>query len=206
MITGCHFTQVALRVLRVGMGPAAVDRVAVGRPTDLEHPLAVSAEAFDESGGKGVVVIGPVRLDVGIVFVEPEVEEAGGSLITPAGAAVIVPRLGCAGFERHTVDRHAPPPTAAAFGSGGSLGLQWHAERVALGCRGVGIATTRKGTGLVVRPAVRLDDAELPFGGDADRAFDLQVCRGRHQLEKVGGWPRGVTIINVIRMRQGRSC
>ena len=126
-------------------------------------------------------MVGAVRLDVGVVFVQSKIEKSRGGFVTPAGLGVVVPGLGGAGFERHAVERHAPPPASAALRGLRGLGVQGHFKSVGLRAGPVGIATAGKGAWSVVGPAVGFDEAKFSFGGDGD--FVCAVCARIYSLK-----------------------
>ena len=176
-VTGLHFAERALRVPRVGMGLTRVEREAIRRPTDEKHLFSIATEPRNEAGGQRMVMIGTGGLDVGVVLIEAEIEEAGRSFIAPAGARVVVPCLAGARLERDAVQRDSPPPAAAKRRSDCDVWLERNAKRVALRCGGVRVAASRKCTGRVVGPAVGFDEAVIAFDGDAHLVLHRSVRR-----------------------------
>ena len=198
-IAALHGLEGALRIDRVGVGVDRVDRIAVGRPTDMGHLCFSAGEPRDEQGREAVIMVGSVRLDVAMVLVEAESgRDPGGRahlsvalerLVAPKVAPVaIVKDFGGAGVEDHAVQGDPPGVGEAAGLLGRRLGSSGHLEPVFLLGDGIRVTPVGERGDLVVRYAVGFDDPLIPLEGDRDLVLggrgavgDLEGRAGRQQ-------------------------
>ena len=114
------------------------------------------------------------RLDMRVVLIKAEVDEAGLGFVIPF--ALAVPEFACARLERHAVECHAKPAAASVARSGVGLRFERDPEIVALRGDAVGIAGIWKIARLVIGQTIRAEHAMATF--DANDDFVLCGRRG----------------------------
>lgn len=123
-----------------------------------------SGELAIEADRHGVVVVGAVRLDVGVVVVDAEIDRPRQGLILPLRVAV--PPLRGKWVKHHPVHSHAKGLHGELGGLTGNLGLSRHLEGVVLRGDRIRIPAPGKLPDIVVRNAVGADDALPAIDGD----------------------------------------
>ena len=137
--TRMHFFQRAFCIVGLGVGVVVVDGKSIGAPADQEHRLAVlhtfrRAENFDESLGRGVIVVGAVGLHMRVAGVEAHFRARDGHgrdcLLAPSRARIVLPRFGSSGIEHDAVERNAREQSAMGRGLGVHFRMLGHVQRV----------------------------------------------------------------------------
>ena len=104
-----------------------------------------------------MIVIGSVRLNVGMVLIQSKTLASSKCLDVPSGSSVVLPVLRRSGIKRHSVDRHSDRLLLQFGESRIAFRMKGHAESITLGrsC----VRTPRPGelTNLMVRNPVGLD-------------------------------------------------
>lgn len=104
----CHFHDFRLGILRIGIAVERIDGEAIKGPSD-KRGVGVMGEfdVFQKSGGLSMVVIFPGGLDVGVVFIQAEIDGSAKRLVVPWLAGAASPELAGACFQEDAVEKDA---------------------------------------------------------------------------------------------------
>jgi len=181
-ITGMHFFQSAFWILGNGVTIARVNWEAVRGVAYHCRPTTAAIQPLDQPGRQAVIVIRAGGLDMGVIFVEAEIDEAGFGFVVPSRARIVIPEFSGAGVEGDAIQSDAEKGMSDWCGIRSDFRVGGQMKGVVLGRDGVWISGSWKVAGLMIGPTVGANDPFTAGYGDghaigADACLDT-ICVG----------------------------
>src|SRR5437660_1288778 len=101
----------------------SVNRKPIRRISDQQHLFAIASESLDQPGGQAMIMVSARGLNVRIILVEAQIDEAGFGFVIPF--TVAVPELRRARLKGNPIQCHPKPCAPSRSRLCGHLRVSW---------------------------------------------------------------------------------
>ena len=153
--TGCEHFYSGSGIFLIRVAGPRIDRKSVCGPTNLGGMRVIArSKTLEEEGWDPMIMVGTGRLNMGVVFIEPEGNGPSHGFILPPAFRITLPELVRGRFEKDSVHRKTERQQIHACNLRGNLGPGTDGELERLRTNLIGIARIGKAPHEMVRNIV----------------------------------------------------